>query len=504
MAQQYLQGRGLSQTILQPTDILGEAQARQQQEQMLAARQQAAQKPKKPFEIKAPEETYGRIFGPLQNKVVNMYTKWARENADKIDRDSVYYDEETARQNEMYKAGLRQLSTMTVEVDNIYDKDAEGLTEYEITAGGFLNFTNEALNFGDNVFMQDGNWYYKKSEDEEPVLATQAGILTSPRSMYATFAGADEYFDKEVGTIKKSLENIEGVTTTEGAAEMIRPRIMTKLATARNKDALKRDIVLNDLMAQGGYNKPEDISQEVFEQLMQNEDYVNDVINRYADAKSLDLALKAGRGKSIEQGGGATSYGGAAALIGMVRSNFVPYKVYEEDPAKYIEMPDRIKGVSIDNVSIDTPQGTKNITNLFVDAEKGEVYYSGSEARNKIQEELEKYSEREDMDIGYIPTDEYINIITNVFEPVDENISSSLRANIRRKTKLNLRTTDDLKNFILSEYEGTEEPQQKDSGTEQNTISISKAKKDLPDLLGNLSDEEIREMYEEDGYKVIE
>lgn len=90
MAQQPLTGRGLSQTILQPTDILGEAQLRQQQEQVLAARQQAAQKPKKPFEIKAPEETYGRIFGPLQNKVVNMYTKWASENADKIDRDSVY------------------------------------------------------------------------------------------------------------------------------------------------------------------------------------------------------------------------------------------------------------------------------------------------------------------------------------------------------------------------------------------------------------------------------
>jgi len=348
MAQQPLTGRGLSQTILQPTDILGEAQLRQQQEQVLAARQQAAQKPKKPFEIKAPEETYGRIFGPLQNKVVNMYTKWASENADKIDRDSVYYDEETARQNEMYKAGLKQLSTMTVEVDNIYDKDAEGLTEYEITAGGFLNFTNEALNFGDNVFMQDGNWYYKKPEDEEPVLATQAGILTSPRSMYATFAGADEYFDKEVGTIKTSIENIEGVTTTKGAAEMIRPRIMTKLATARNRDALKRDIVLNDLMAQGGYNKPEDISQEVFEELMQNEDYVNDVINRYADAKSVDLALKAGFGKSIEQGRGGLefNFGDWAKKLGAVAI---------KSEAREFSSPDMKYGVTLKTDKIQIP-----------------------------------------------------------------------------------------------------------------------------------------------------
>jgi hypothetical protein len=61
MAQQPLTGRGLSQTILQPTDILGEAQLRQQQEQMLAARQQAAQKPKKPFEIKAPDLGHYKI-----------------------------------------------------------------------------------------------------------------------------------------------------------------------------------------------------------------------------------------------------------------------------------------------------------------------------------------------------------------------------------------------------------------------------------------------------------
>ena len=450
MAQQPLTGRGLSQTILQPTDILGEAQARQQQEQMLAARQQAAQKPKKPFEIKAPEETYGRIFGPLQNKVVNMYTKWARENADKIDRDSVYYDEETARQNEMYKAGLKQLSTMTVEVDNIYDKDAEGLTEYEITAGGFLNFTNEALNFGDNVFMQDGNWYYKKSEDEEPVLATQAGILTSPRSMYATFAGADEYFDKEVGTIKKSLESIEGVTTTEGAAEMIRPRIMTKLATARNRDALKRDIVLNDLMAQGGYNKPEDISQEVFEELMQNEDYVNDVINRYADAKSLDLALKAGRGRRIEQGGGGISYADAAAKLGMVNA--------EGLKGLAPGMGDVSVGVAIDGMSIDTPQGSKLITNLYIDPVTKDIYYSGGEAKNQIFEEVMKMAKQleipEDEIKDKFPKDKFLDIITKVYQKASTTETDAIRANIARKTELSLNSVNELKEFISSVDQG--------------------------------------------------
>jgi len=461
MAQQYLQGRGLSQTILQPTDILGEAQARQQQEQMLAARQQAAQKPKKPFEIKAPEETYGRIFAPLQNKVVNMYTKWARENADKIDRDSVYYDEETARQNEMYKAGLRQLSTMTVEVDNIYDKDAEGLTEYEITAGGFVNFTNEALNFGDNVFMQDGNWYYKKSEDEEPVLATQAGILTSPRSMYATFAGADEYFDKQVGTIKTSIENIEGVTTTKGAAEMIRPRIMTKLATARNRDALKRDIVLNDLMAQGGYEKPEDISQEVFEELMQNEDYVNDVINRYADAKSVDLALKAGLGKRIEQDSSLNiNIGSARNKLGMVEASGLPVPSYSDDTFAG-------DAVAMKGITIDTPDGRKTISTLYV-SPQGEIFYGGTEARNRTKEEIEEL-EREYGGIDNIPAMRYFGAYSKYFEKARPDDMDALRASILEKTGYKMNSNSELAGFISY----GKPRQEKKSDSEQDIIEVT-------------------------------
>jgi len=481
MAQQPLQGRGLSQTILQPTDILGEAQARQQQEQVLAARQQAAQKPPKAYEyegVKRYGDLYSNAYKTIDDQIRNFATKHAYE----LDPDSEMYDPKVrARFDTAVRNSNEAASLMSKNSENFY-KDFEKLDPSQRSNTGALGLIEQVSNLG-GKFKIDFETGLVGIEDEDGKFMTfdEVDYITNPREYYYT---PKDWSDIIIDQVKPVYADIErgDRTIKEGDIQ----KIEGQLDRFYNLDSKGKDFqystvidylktmgvnepdagIVRSIVEEGKYTTPDGaITVTKDEALDWGKQYTMDIIKN-----QLGYTEREGG----DGGGLEFNFGSAAASIGMVRSNFVPY----EDSARYAEITDRIKGVSIDNVSIDTPQGTKSITNLFVDPQTGQIYYSGSEARNKVQEELEKYSERENMDIKDIPTDDYINIITNVFEPMNENISSSLRANIRRKTKLNLPTTDDLKNFILSEYEGTEELQ---SQAQMVEITSQEEYDNLPD-----------------------
>jgi len=185
MAQQPLTGRGLSQTILQPTDILGEAQARQQQEQVLAARQQAAQKPTKASRIDFDLEKAGDIYSGIYNEAYKQIAKFASDNAEKLDEDSFFYDKELRLKFDTTLAVVNSASSMMKNNDAIVREDFKDLSEDQKSTSGALNLLKNVAGLSKGVKVDFDNMDFGiTGEDGSFESYDQIEYITNPRSSY--------------------------------------------------------------------------------------------------------------------------------------------------------------------------------------------------------------------------------------------------------------------------------------------------------------------------------
>jgi len=255
MAQQPLQGRGLSQTILQPTDILGEAQARQQQEQVLAARQQAAQKPPKAYEYEGIER-YGDLYSNAYKTIDDQIRNFATKHAYELDPDSEMYDPKLrARFDTAVRNSNEAASLMSKNSENFY-KDYEELDPSQRSNTGAMGLMGQVADLGKN-FKIDFETGLVGIEDEDGKFMTfdEVDYITNPREYYYT---PKDWSDIIIDQVKPVYADIErgDRTIKEGDIQ----KIEGQLDRFYNLDSKGKDFQYStviDYLKTMGVNEPD-------------------------------------------------------------------------------------------------------------------------------------------------------------------------------------------------------------------------------------------------------
>lgn len=458
MAQQPLTGRGLSQTILQPTDILGEAQARQQQEQMLAARQQAAQKPPKAYEYEGIER-YGDLYSKAYTTIDDQIRNFATKHAYELDPDSTYYDKELRRKFDIAVRNSNEAaSLMSKNSENFY-KDYEELDDAQRSNSGALELIKKVSDLG-GKFKIDFETGLVGIEDEDGKFMTfdEVDYITNPRGYYyirkdwkdLTLDGLDKvYVDKE---------DMEGGSIKQADLEKIKNQVDIFYNDLDNSVDFQYSVIADYLEGVIGIPGAEKNASNIIRSIIQDGEYVRKDGSVISREEALDWgknqatnAFIAQHGLTVDkaQDSGADGFGNTGAL------GIAPIENLQDG-----------LGASIKGLTINS--SNPNIGNVYITGIKtqdGDIQYKGYRVTQGRLQELQQL-QREGNEQG-------LAVLLNRLDPIgwteagNEDVAS-INAYVAGKTKKTYN-----KGLLVDLIKSVQVQQGEKSDSEQDIIEVT-------------------------------
>lgn len=375
--QQPLSGRGLSRTVLQAPDILGE---RMQLEQLGLRRDalDASQRAKVPQPKLGEAKDFklqGRYFTPAQQKAIDIYKKFMDENGVAANADNYgtpYFDEQLYGKRKNLEKSIEDFLYLTGDVTKTVNKDAEDLDEREKSVAGFLDFAEGAAGMAQSLDVDEqGNLVY--GDDKQSVFSSE--YISQPQSFYYKPVN---WSKEALDEIVKPYVDVEtgAITTKNLDLGKVRNQAKGILNLSDNKANFQKSFAASYLQENYGLD-PRQMSSAVNELITEGELTVGDEVISIEDVKGWaeDYIVDQVRNQSSytkredEDGGGIEfNFGNWSSKSGVrpIDAKKIYYGEGVEFPVGAVSLPTDTYKVPVDR-SVFPESDTGEIASAYVD-----------------------------------------------------------------------------------------------------------------------------------------